>query len=106
MKTEPVFIMINEWRAIKSDAHCWMIMRRGSDIDDDGQKVFGRWEPYKYPTTLGSAAKILEDEFIRGCGAQTIAELRECAAQIHQQLKEIFDSAESYRPWRKHDRSR
>jgi len=100
-KGRPVFIEVTELRAIKADGQNWMVMRRSKLRDKETGKPtggYGDWTSYKYPSSLGAAAQILEEEFIGESGATTFPELARVATQIHAQLKEIFNLAEAYKP--------
>lgn len=89
-------IEVTEYRAISSDPSQWMLMKRNKKVDKDtGQPIGGYtdWVAYSYYGSFEQAAKALEDQLIRMCGATTFTELRRTAAKIHAQLMEVLDAA-------------
>lgn len=95
-----VFIEVTDLRAISSDPMQWLVMKRNKTKDKETGNPTGgytEWVSYKYLSSFGAAASSLEEELIRSCGAQTFTELHRAAAKIHEQLKETFTLAESYK---------
>ena len=96
IRSERVFIEITELRAISSSEDCWMAMRRAKSVDKTTGKAtggYGGWSSYKYFTEYKDAAKYLEGELIRSCGANTFTELSRSAERIHEMLMEIHTTA-------------
>lgn len=89
-------IEVTEYRAIGSDRDNWMLLKRTKKTDKETGKPIGGysdWISYKYYATFEQAARALEDQLIRMCGATTFPELRRSAKQIHEQLLEVLDVA-------------
>ena len=100
MISRSVLIEVTDTRAIGSDTQQWTLMRRNLKTDKVTKSPSGgysTWTSYGYHSKFGLAAAALEEELIRECGATTFTELSRLARQIHDQLKEIFTLAESYK---------
>lgn len=94
------FIEVTELRAISADMYQWKLMKRNRKTDKKTQKDIGGysdWVSYSYHPELGDAAKYLEKELQKTCGAQSFTELARMAERIHEMMKETFTLAESYK---------
>lgn len=89
-----VFIELGEripLRAIGTDSYQWIVYKRHEKVDG----TYSGYRPYKYCATLEGTAKLLTDELIRTCGAQSFAELNKAVKLIEATMLAVFQQAET-----------